>query len=315
VCHSRVGLLASAKAVNGHLAVQQDDQWLCALPLFHVGGFCIYARAFASNSGVFELSSPWTPQVFIDECERCGATLSALVPTQVYDLVRGSYASPKSLRAVLVGGGGLAADLEARARGLGWPILRTYGLSEAGSQVATQGGEDLQVLPHLETAYGLGGKLKLRGESMLSGYLQRISDHTWNFEDVRDEHGWFQTDDIVALQGDVLRFIARDSSRFKVFGEMVDVDALEAKVLAMFPAHLDLALIDVPDPRTENALVLAVAANLELDTVEPLVEVFNASVAGFERIKRVLQVGRIPRGELGKVRRAALRQKVIEAEK
>ncbi|MGI9239804.1 MAG: AMP-binding protein, partial [Verrucomicrobiales bacterium] len=52
VIHSRAGLLASARAVNAHLDARTEDVWLCALPVFHVGGFGVYARAYCSGSMV-----------------------------------------------------------------------------------------------------------------------------------------------------------------------------------------------------------------------------------------------------------------------
>ena len=150
VCHSRAGLQASASAVNALLQAGASDVWLRALPLFHVGGFGIVERAKAVKSGVFELRDAWEAGRFVDACCAHGVTLSSLVPTQVFDLVEGEFTCPQGLRAVLVGGGHLDSSLEKRARELRWPILRTYGLTEAGSQVATQVGDELQLLPHLD---------------------------------------------------------------------------------------------------------------------------------------------------------------------
>ena len=41
-------MLLSAKSVNEHLCINQNDTWLCCLPTHHVSGLSIYARASVS---------------------------------------------------------------------------------------------------------------------------------------------------------------------------------------------------------------------------------------------------------------------------
>ena len=59
LCHTRAGLLASAEAVNQHLHAKSSDVWLCPLPVYHVGGFGIFARACCSGSEVYQLEGAW----------------------------------------------------------------------------------------------------------------------------------------------------------------------------------------------------------------------------------------------------------------
>ena len=315
VCHTRAGLLASAEAVNAHLEASNKDVWLCALPHYHVGGFGVFARAYCSNSMAYGLDGAWSGGRFVERCVALEVSLVSLVPTQVFDLVEAGHRCPFSLRAVLVGGGHLDARLEERARELAWPIMKTYGLSEAGSQVATQHGDDLLLLPHLEAASGADGRLKLRGESMANGYLSAAGSGGWRFAPCLESDGWFQTDDLVELDGRILRFLGRASARVKVLGELVDVEALERAFLTSKSGQQGVALVDVPDARCENILVLAYTAEQAGAELAPLVHAFNASVAGFERIARLVEIEALPRGALGKVRRGELRERVIKAEK
>jgi len=315
VVHSREALLASARAVNAHLEARYSDVWLCALPVFHVGGFAVYARAYCSKSRVYEFHGKWDADRFVEQCIHHCATLSSLVPTQVHDLVKAGIASPPTLRAILVGGGQLDQALELEARHLGWPILRTYGLSEAASQVATQRGDALILLPHLEAALGENGRLRLRGASLLNGYLSAREDGGWSYEDPKDERTWFLTDDVVELDGDELRFIARRSSQVKILGELVDVESIERAFLQALPRGLEVALIDVPDIRSQNALVAAFTDRLQGEWLEAQIHSFNATLAGFERIARATHLARLPRGPLGKLRRGELRRLLLEAEK
>jgi len=85
----REALLASAAAVNAHLEASVDDAWLLALPTFHVGGLGILARAHISGARVVEPFGEvgWSAERFLDAVRTEGCRLSALVPTQLFDLV------------------------------------------------------------------------------------------------------------------------------------------------------------------------------------------------------------------------------------
>ncbi len=136
VALSRGAFEASARAVNAHLAATRGDVWINPLPLFHVGGLGIGVRAAMSGSH-WENSGPWNPAEFGARAHAIGATLTSLVPAQVHDLVRAGIPAPPGLRAAVVGGGALAGDLLAAGGRFGWPLLPSYGLTEAASQVAT----------------------------------------------------------------------------------------------------------------------------------------------------------------------------------
>lgn len=143
VALSRHALQVSAQAVNAHLEVAGDACWGLALPLHHVGGFGVMARANQAGCGLAAFTQRWQAADFANWLEQQGVTHSALVPTQVHDLVAAGLSAPNSLRAVVVGGGQLAPSLGQAARDLGWPVLASYGMTEAGSQIATQGLECL----------------------------------------------------------------------------------------------------------------------------------------------------------------------------
>ena len=61
---TKAAMLVSARAVNAHFAVTTADRWLLALPLWHVGGFGILARAFTADVPVETLSGKWDVKAF-----------------------------------------------------------------------------------------------------------------------------------------------------------------------------------------------------------------------------------------------------------
>ena len=286
---SKKALLASAEAVNVHLGAEASDVWCCVLPQFHVGGLGIYARAFLSDAHV--RTETWQPSRFAEG----GFTLAALVPAQVRDLVSASLRSPSRVRAIVVGGGAMPDDLYRSARQLGWPVLPSYGLTEAASQVATARGEsaDLVVLPHMEVRID-GDRIALRGPSLLTGYAMERQ-----FVDPKAE-GWFVTEDHGELRDRILQVYGRGGDFVKIGGESVDLIRLDQLLDSL--RDRDAALVAVPDERLGHVIHLATTA----EEAGTLVERFNERVLPFEKIRAVRRVAEIPRTALGKVRRNAL---------
>lgn len=176
--HKRA-FLANAEAVNMHLAASNDDRWLLALPIHHVGGFAIHARAFLSGAAVVTLEGKWDAARFAEVCRDERISLTSMVPTQVFDLVQQQLRAPASLRAIVVGGGALAKDLGDRARDLGWPVLQSFGTTETSSQIATEplahlssgfNPDAMEVLPHWALQVDADGVLSVRGPALATGY-------------------------------------------------------------------------------------------------------------------------------------------------
>lgn len=304
VALSKQAILASAASVNRHLEATVRDVWVHALPSFHVGGLGIWARADLSGSEVRELEK-WDAHAFMEVAS--GATLSALVPTQVFDLVQAGLRAPASLRAVIIGGAALNESLYQSARTLGWNLLPSYGMSETASQIATAslatlpGGEmprTLTVLPHAEVEIR-GGRIAVRATSLFSGY---VIDGEWIDPKVE---GWFLTEDRGALPSPgQLRIIGRADSFVKIGGESVELSKLE-EIFESLKGALDAVLVALPDERL-GSIVALVHASGALDEITALQTAFNERVLPFERIRSVHPVEQIPRSPLGKLLKAQL---------
>ena len=160
--------LVSARTVNRHLKCVAEDRWLIALPLTHVAGIAVLARSFCGSFSIVKMPGAWNPKVFRNVLKTEKITLSALVPAQVYDVVGSGLSAPDSLRAVLVGGGALSPSLYRKARGLGWPLLPSYGLTELCSQVAVAGLSSVKnpISAVADSPSLLEGKRSAKGESV-----------------------------------------------------------------------------------------------------------------------------------------------------
>jgi O-succinylbenzoic acid--CoA ligase len=309
------GMQRSAKAVNAHFGITAADRWLLALPLWHVGGFGILARAFAAGSQVTALDGKWSPQSFADLAAASKSTLTSLVPTQVFDLVTAGLRAPESLRVVLVGGAALSKDLEKAALDLEWPIRRTYGMTETASQVASQSiaSGELEVLDLWDLQTDHDGILTIRGPALAKGYVSAIEPGTWSWQPISANEG-LRTRDRVSLSEVggklVLRFTGREAGTIKILGEFVSLgpiqERLESLRLAYGITHGDAAVCDAPDERAGARLVLAFS-NLSPTEAEKLMQALNEHLRPFEKIQLAHAVPAIPRGELGKLRLEPLR--------
>src|SRR5690606_27272898 len=84
--HQKSEFLAAARCLGEDFLFKPNERWLKALPLFHVGGLAIYARAQVHQQEVLEFNF-WSPADFHSTLLRELIHWTSLVPTQIYDLV------------------------------------------------------------------------------------------------------------------------------------------------------------------------------------------------------------------------------------
>ena len=312
VALSKKALVASARSVNQFLQSTAADKWTQVLPSFHVGGLGIEIRAALSGAKVVPalLGGKWDIQHFykILSSERC--TLSALVPTQVFDLVVNGFKAPPDLRAIVVGGGALDVNLYKQARALGWPLLPSYGMTETASQIATAPLSSLQqlefpeieLLSHAKARRNAEGFLEVQAESLFTCYAQNQADgpRWWNPK----QDGWFVSEDRGDVHGSVLVIEGRSKDYIKIGGEGTNMARLrlimDECIRELVPkAALQVALLAVPSARLGPEIHLATC--LSQTESEILAQAFAKKVLPFEKVRSIHFVPEIPRSDLGKI--------------
>lgn len=305
IVHTRGSLLASACAVNAHLGMTEQDILGLLLPLVHVGGFGILARAYEASASVAVYEGKWDARNAVDFLSEERVSVTSLVPTQVYDLVNKGLRAPDGLRAVIVGGGRLEKDVGKAARNLGWPVLQSYGMTEAGSQIATQAvvelefpfsPEILSVLPCWDLSLSEGGALKVSGDPLCHGLLKRAGEE-WFYEEISQP---WSTNDRVELQGETLCFLGRIDRVIKVKGELVDLDGIEETFRVKVSA--EVVVIPVADARDGQAL--RVFSTRALGDEE-----LRAVIPSFVKIHHFQVLSEIPKTPLGKIDRRRILQR------
>ena len=311
---SKKAFLHSAKSVNHHLQAQKKDRWLISLPLFHVGGLSILARSFLSQSSYFIMKDRWSPQKFFSLLKEYQITLTSLVPAQVYDLVHHKIKSPDSLKAIVVGGGVLHKNLYHSARTLNWPLLPSYGMTEASSQIATanihslkyKSYPPLEILKHCQIKIHSTGKIAIKSPALLTGWWASKNP---NKMEKPFQQGWFTTEDNGQVEGSTLKIFGRDNM-CKINGENVSLYELEnvlIKILLEQKLSSQYQLLSVPHPRSGSQVILATSEkNLEL--LKCVREEFNRQVRPFEKVQKCYVVPSLPQGNLSKIQILSLKK-------
>ncbi|MFD0895069.1 AMP-binding protein [Luteolibacter ambystomatis] len=318
---SKQALLLSAAVVNRHLGVTEDSCWGLSLPLHHVGGFGVVARTYESAGRYAELHGKWNPAGFPEWIACHGVTHVSLVPTQVHDLVTGGHRCPECLRSIVVGGGRMEDALGQAARDLGWPVLASYGMTETGSQIATQSPEILDQsyqhapLPLLDAWNARtdeDGRLHVSGAVLFTGSIVMGSGlRRW----VPRVGEWHATGDRASVEGRWLTPLGRLDSVVKILGELVDPESVERDILALSQGSLSygmLAISAVPDLRAGHRLVPAVVGSISEGRLLDILSAYNAMAPGFRRVAAPVFLNAMPLSELGKIRRGEVLKHLME---
>jgi o-succinylbenzoate---CoA ligase len=273
---------ASARALGQRLALGPGDRWLCPLSLFHVGGLAILLRAVIHGSTVV-LQDGFEARRVREALEHDGITHVSLVPTMLMRL-SGLKPAP-SLRAVLLGGGPIPADLLES----GLPLVPTYGMTETGSAVAT--GSPGEPLAGVELRIGDGDEILVRGPMVSTAAL--------------GADGWLHTGDRGSLDGGGrLRVEGRLKDLIVTGGENVSASKVES-ILRRHPAVADVAVLGVPDREWGEAVTAFVVLREPLEA-SVLIDHCREGLAPFEVPKRVHPLDELPRNAAGKVERHRL---------
>ncbi len=304
VVHTRKSILSSAQSVIDHLQITNRDSWYLALPVEHVGGFGIIARAYLVGNRVVPHIGKWDAVRAVGVLGEEEISLISLVPAQVADLVSSHLKCPNSIRAVIVGGGALDKSLKLEAIELGWPILCSYGMSETGSQIATQvvvgGGVDL--IKPWEVKNDVDGFLQVKGDGLFSGYLSLL-ETGWGLVDPKQD-GWFSTKDKVEITDRDLTFLRRGDRQVKILGELIDLDKLECKLCSAVDS--EVVLIAKKDLR-RGVILIPVMERNSFDQAKW----GQLNLSGLERLEELCLCDGFPRTKMGKLDRMKLRDSIV----
>ena len=272
------------------LGLDPRERWLCPMPLAHVGGLSIQLRSVIYGTTVvlherFDTAAALEALMDPDEA----ITLVSLVPTMLARLLDAGLRRPPTLRRALLGGGPIAPALLARARKAEIDVAPSYGMTEACSQIATDG----YPLLGTELALALDGEVLVRGRTVSVAALAG--------------DGWLHTGDLGALDAEGrLQIVGRRADTIVTGGENVAPAEVEA-VLLEHPAVADAAVFARADPQWGEAVIARVVPAPGAAPEAAALRAHCAQHLAPFKVPKAFEVAdRLPRGTTGKLLRREL---------
>ncbi|MDX2139667.1 MAG: o-succinylbenzoate--CoA ligase [Chloroflexota bacterium] len=335
-------LYYAAMASTLRLGNELNDRWLLTLPLYHVGGLSILVRAVLCRASVV-LHDGFDVNAVYHALTHDHITLVSLVPTMLYRLMRYQVSENSaaqdssrirhysSLRLILLGGAAASAELLAEAAARGIPIAPTYGLTEAGSQVATlmpdearnKPGSVGKPLPFMrlrvvdadgnELPPDEPGEIVVYGPNVMWGYLGETHDiplTQWGTPARLPYQDGFRTGDIGYLDEDGDLFVLQRRSDLIVTGGENVYPAEVERVLREHPDVTDVCVVGIADAEWGQRVGAAlITHHSSLITIERFA---REHLAGYKvpRVWRIVDA--LPLTASGKVDRAAVARLLAE---
>jgi len=304
---SRRAFVAAAEASAARLGWREDDRWLLAMPLAHVGGLSVLVRALvARRTVVLSPPGPFEPARFFDVIARCRVTIASLVPTQLARLARTGRSCPASLRAVLLGGAACPPSVLGRATALGYPIHTTYGLTEMCAQVATSSA------PVRSADEGVGeplegvevkiveGRIHVRSRARMDGWIEPSASPPF------DAEGFYDTGDLGHLDAHGrLHVDARREDLIVSGGENVYPAEVERALLAIEGIEA-ACVVGLADETWGQRVSAAVVSDVPIDE-EGLSARLRRELAAFKVPRQIVRLAALPTNAVGKLDRAEVR--------
>ncbi|MBT8207963.1 MAG: AMP-binding protein [Acidimicrobiia bacterium] len=304
--HSRSVVLTRGNVHSAVAASQQRlgnsaaDRWLLVLPLYHVGGLSILWRSAAAG-GTVVLGGGFDPKSVLAALSN--VAWASLVPTMLVRLLKSMPVAGQftQLRGVLVGGGHASVEVLEQSLDAGIPVLATYGMTEACSQVATmtpgQQRDELGSVGRPLDGYVVSlapdGEVLVDGPAVSPGYLGESA-----------RSGPLKTGDLGRFDAaGRLVITGRRKTLIISGGENVDPERVES-VIARHQAVDDVAVFGVPDEEWGERVVAAIVWRAGPDG--SLADAVAAELERWEVPKEWRVVDAIPRTSIGKVDRSQL---------
>jgi long-chain acyl-CoA synthetase len=322
-------ILANIAQVEGWLALSlggETPSIITALPLYHIYSLTINCLLMLRMGGYSILiTNPRDIPGFVKELARHRYNMITGVNTLYNALLHNPDFAKLDFSALRVAsGGGMAvqkAVAEKWKQVTGTTLLEGYGLTET-SPVATMNPFDLKgfsgsigvPIPSTDIAIrddagkdlplGEAGEICIKGPQVMKGYWQRADETAKQFW----PDGYLRTGDIGVMDDKgFIRIVDRKKDMILVSGFNVYPNEIE-QVVAMLPGVLECAAIGVEDEHSGEVPKVFVVKKDPSLTEQDVLEHCRKELTGYKRPKYVEFRAELPKTNVGKILRRALRE-------
>ncbi len=303
-----------------------EEVVVCALPLYHIFAFTVNALAIAKYGGHnILITNPRDIPAFVKELKKHPITVFTGVNT-LYNALLNNAEFQKldfsTYKLAVAGAMALQKAVAIRWKEVtGCTIVEGYGLTET-SPVAScnpidgtdRTGTIGLPLPSTflkmidddgnDVAIGEVGEICIKGPQVMKGYWQR-PDETAN---VMTADGWFKSGDIGVMDADGFsKIVDRKKDMILVSGFNVYPNEVE-DVIATHPGVLEVAAIGIADEKSGEVVKVFIVKKDQALTAEIVIEHCRKGLAGYKVPKAVEFRTELPKTNVGKILRRALRE-------
>jgi fatty-acyl-CoA synthase len=321
--HTHASIEANARQFIEALELTRHDVNYGAAPFFHVAGLAVFTIPMLMTGGSTVCARTFDPSRAIAELDAYGATVACMVPQMWRRIANNIHFDEAefALRVGVSGGAPTPQILIDRFAGRGIPLVRGYGMTEAGPMATLQRpgctsrderdcgtpGSEVEVrvvdAERRPVGYGVAGEIAVRGPNVMARYWKRPTETAAAL----DADGWYYTRDQGVLRDGRLVVLGRLDDMIITGGENVFPAEVEA-FLQNVPAIADVAVVGVPnDEWGEEVTAVVVAAPGHTVTESTLVSALVGNVARYKIPRTLHVVEELPTGPTGKIDRARLR--------
>ena len=320
-------LQTEAWAAPGLQGLAPDEQpvTICALPLYHI--FALTACAMwgmRSGALVVLIPNPRDIPGFVKELAKYRFHMFPAVNTLYNALVNNAdFANLDFSSLKFSVGGGMAVQqvVNDKWRSItGTGITEAYGLSETAPLATANRGDVTEFTGTIglpvsstevtilddegrELPHGQVGEIAIRGPQVMAGYWNR-PDETAK---VMTPDGFFKTGDVGIMDDNgYVKIVDRKKDMILVSGFNVYPNELEG-VIAAHPGVLECAVIGVPDEHSGEAVKVFVVRKDPNLTVQQLMDYCKQQLTGYKKPKYIEFRDELPKTNVGKILRRALR--------
>lgn len=294
---------------------RRDDRLLHVLPLHHVHGLVVALHGALRAGATVVFRDARSGDALAHALRDTAATVFMGVPTHYRRLLDAQELDFPALRLCTSGSAPLPAAVhDAFARRTGRTIVERYGMTEIGMAFSNAPshprpgsvGRPLPGVRHRivqddgsDVVPGDVGELWVAGPGVFHGYLDRPQDTA-----ASRSGPWTRTGDLGRMDADgFLHLVGRRGDRIGVGGFEVSPAEVEA-VLAEVPGVHEVAVVGVDDA---DLGAIPVAAYVGIATPIALGAAADAGLSPYKRPRHYVPLDAIPRNDMGKLDRAALR--------
>jgi malonyl-CoA/methylmalonyl-CoA synthetase len=318
-------LASNAEVLAKEWGFTPDDVLLHALPIFHVHGLFVAINTVMTAGAAMIFLPRFDPDEIIRFLPQASVLMG--VPTFYTRLLqdpRLDRALASGVRLFVSGSAPLLADTHRQwGERTGHAILERYGMTETGMNTSNPfGGERVAgtVGPPLpgvalriadpetgrELAQGQIGMIEVKGPNVFKGYWRMPEKTAAEFR----ADGFFITGDLGLIdERGYVQIVGRGKDLVISGGYNVYPKEIESEIDTL-PGVVESAVIGLPHPDLGEGVtaVVVLQKGAGLSEAEVL-RALAGRLAGFKRPKRVLFADDLPRNTMGKVQKAALRER------